>query len=74
MLVMERAKGSKMRLLSKDCGPKCKSKGHARELVSACTKGSTRQLQLYLSRCQNTANICDKFGINALHIAASKGK
>ncbi len=62
-----------MPYLSKECGPRCRSKQHAAQLVSACTKGNTRQLQLYLSTCHNATGISDRFGRNVLHMTASKG-
>ena len=56
-----------------DCGPRCRSKHHAQQLVTAVTRGSTRQIQLFLSRCHNATTLSDLFGRSVLHMAASRG-
>ena len=60
--------------LEKECGPKCRSREHARELNVAISKGNLRQIQLFLSLCHNATTISDQFGRNVLHVAASCGK
>ena len=57
-----------------DCGPKCRSKKHANELIVAVTKGNLREIQAFLKCCHNPVNISDTFGRTVLHIAASLGK
>ena len=44
------------------------------QVLSAITKGSSRQTLLYLSRCPNVARLADHVGRTALHVAASCGQ
>ena len=63
-----------MVVLEKDCGPRCRSRQHARQLVTAVSKGNPRQIQLFLSKCHNPTSIFDQHGRTVLHVAASCGK
>ena len=57
-----------------DCGPKCHSKKHAQQLLTAVTKGNSRQIQLFLSKCHNVASLRDAYGRTVLHVASSCGR
>ena len=57
-----------------DCGPRCRSKRHAYQLLTAISRGNLRQIQLFLTKCYNAASVSDKLGRTCLHLAASKGK
>ncbi len=59
--------------MAKDCGPKCRSKQHAYELLTAVTKADFNQARAFISRCNNGASITDRLGRNVLHIASSRG-
>nr|XP_015211679.1 PREDICTED: inhibitor of Bruton tyrosine kinase [Lepisosteus oculatus] len=64
-----------MSLLPPDCTTKCRSLQHAREVISALTKGTESQLKAFLTaRCHNAATLKDEFGRTALHFAASLGQ
>ncbi|KAK2162357.1 hypothetical protein LSH36_100g11000 [Paralvinella palmiformis] len=63
-----------MVVIEMDCGPRCRSRQHARQLVTAVSKGNFRQIQLFLSKCYNAVSILDQHGRTVLHIAASCGK
>lgn len=57
-----------------ECGPKCRSKNHAYELVSAITKGNLAEVQAFAKLCHAAGHHNDMFGRSALHMAASCGK
>ena len=42
-------------------------------MINAVSKGTFRQVQLYLSTCHNALTLTDPFGRTVLHIAASCG-
>ncbi|MBN3318090.1 IBTK kinase, partial [Atractosteus spatula] len=64
-----------MSLLPPDCTTKCRSLQHAREVISALTKGTESQLKAFLTaHCHNAATLKDEFGRTALHLAASLGQ
>ncbi|XP_061171196.1 inhibitor of Bruton tyrosine kinase-like isoform X2 [Saccostrea echinata] len=57
-----------------ECGPKCRSKNHAYELVAAITKGNLQEVQAFARLCYASGHHNDMFGRSALHMAASCGK
>lgn len=58
-----------------DCTAKCRSLKHALDVLSVITKGSERQIKIFLSSyCYNAATVKDAFGRNALHLVSSCGK
>ena len=61
-------------LVEMDCGPKCRSKKHAQQMITAVTKGNGRQTRLFLSKCHNMASLRDVYGRTVMHVASSCGK
>ena len=57
-----------------ECGPKCRSKNHAYELVAAITKGTLAEVQAFFRLCHAAGHQSDMYGRSALHMAASCGK
>ncbi|XP_071800881.1 inhibitor of Bruton tyrosine kinase-like [Asterias amurensis] len=60
--------------LDSDCTPRCRSTKCAANLISVITRGTTHQIKCYFNTCQNASHVSDRFGRNALHMAASCGK
>lgn len=59
----------------KNCAPKCRSHGHALELISLLTKTNDAHILLSaLLQCWNCQKIQDKMGRNLLHMAACCGR
>jgi ankyrin repeat protein len=58
-----------------DCTAKCRLSFHADVVLSAVTRESLQDLQHFIKYfCGNGAQTRDRFGRNALHIAASCGR
>lgn len=57
-----------------ECGPKCRSRRHALDIIAAVSKGSLAEVQAYCHLCYNGGQMADKWGRTALHTAASCGK
>lgn len=59
----------------KTCAPKCRSHGHALELINLITKTNDPHILLSaLLQCWNCHKIQDKFGRNMLHMSACCGR
>ncbi|XP_033126307.1 inhibitor of Bruton tyrosine kinase-like isoform X2 [Anneissia japonica] len=57
------------------CSAYCRCTEHADDIIAVITHGTAHQIKSFLEiRCTNGAQVSDRFGRNALHIAASCGK
>lgn len=64
-----------MSLAPPDCTTKCRSEVHAQNVIAALTRGSEKQLRVFLTAyCYNATTLRDEYGRTALHLAASLGK
>ena len=57
-----------------ECGPKCRSRGHALDINAAVSKSNLAEVQAYCRLCYNGGQMADRWGRTALHLAASCGK
>lgn len=58
-----------------DCTPVCRLASHADVVLSAVTREQLDEIKCFVKYfCGNGGRVCDSFGRNAVHVAASCGK